>query len=180
MKGSSVVKELSNRKILLIPLSFHENQFLPDFKEKAELFNSVFPKRCSFIVNRCKFPTSLNYVTDKPLSIISFSPEDLVKIIWGLAPYKVHDHKNISILMLKIFGNTICKLSKKTFKQNLKNHRPVSQFSICSKIFFPIFLFVFSFLFLIKCLGFSLQQNLLYHTNLVLNKVTPASINCYQ
>ena len=79
--------------------------------------------------------TSLNYVNEKPLSIITFSPEDIGKIIRNLNPNKVHGHENISILMLKICGNTICKLLEIIFKQNLKNYRPVSQLSICGKIF---------------------------------------------
>ena len=33
---------LNNRKILFIPPLFHNNEFVTDFKEKAELFNSFF------------------------------------------------------------------------------------------------------------------------------------------
>ena len=40
---------LNNKKIPLIPPLFHENRFLTDFKEKAELFNSFFAKQCSLI-----------------------------------------------------------------------------------------------------------------------------------
>ena len=40
---------LNNKKIPLIPPLFHENKFVTDFKEKAELFNSFFAKQCSLI-----------------------------------------------------------------------------------------------------------------------------------
>ena len=35
---------LNNRKIPVIPPLFHNNKFVTDFKEKAELFNSFFAK----------------------------------------------------------------------------------------------------------------------------------------
>ena len=42
---------LHNRKIPVIPPLFHNNKFVTDFKEKAELFNSFFAKQCSLIKN---------------------------------------------------------------------------------------------------------------------------------
>ena len=33
----------------LIPPLFHENRFITDFKEKAELFNSFFSSQCSLL-----------------------------------------------------------------------------------------------------------------------------------
>ena len=36
---SLLTRLLNNKKIPLIPPLFHENKFLTDFKEKAELFN---------------------------------------------------------------------------------------------------------------------------------------------
>ena len=35
---------LNNKKIPIIPPVFHENKFVTDFKEKAELFNALFAK----------------------------------------------------------------------------------------------------------------------------------------
>ena len=47
---------------------FHENRFVTDFKQKAELFNSFFAKQCSIIDNGGEIPSYLNPKTDKSLS----------------------------------------------------------------------------------------------------------------
>ena len=48
---------LNNRKIPVIPPLFHNNKFVTDFKEKAELFNPFFAKQCSLIKNDSKLPS---------------------------------------------------------------------------------------------------------------------------
>ena len=140
-----------------MPLIFHENCFITDFKEKAELFDSFFSNQCSLLKNCSKLPTNLRYVTDKRLRTINFTTDNIEKIIVSLNPNKAHGHDNISIRMLKICGNTICKplelifkqalttgefpsewkkgnivpCYKKGDKQNIKNYRPVSLLPIC-------------------------------------------------
>ena len=91
----------------LIPPLLHENLFITDFKEKAELFNSSFSKQCSLIRNDSELPTSLTFYTNNRLSTGSFSHETVCKIIQNLNPNKAHGHDNISIRMLKICGPTI-------------------------------------------------------------------------
>ena len=98
----------NNKKIPLTTPLFHENRFITDFKEKAELFNSVFSKQCSFINNNSK------------LSTVTFSPEDVGKIIRSLNfsfffirslnPNKAHGHDNSSILMIKLCVDAIREL----------------------------------------------------------------------
>ena len=152
---------LNNKKIPIIPPLFHENKFVTDFKEKAELFNAFFAKQCSLIDNNSSLPKNLIYLTEKRLSKISFSEDDIAKIIQNLDPNKAHCHDQISIRMLKICGKTIYKplecifheclntglfplewkkanlvpVYKKGDKQCLKNYRPVSLLPICGKIF---------------------------------------------
>ena len=46
---------LNDKKILCIPL-FHENKFVVDYKEKAELFHSSFAKQCSITKIDSKLP----------------------------------------------------------------------------------------------------------------------------
>ena len=100
---------LNNKKIPLIPPLYHENRFITDFKERAELFNSFFSKKCSLLANHGELPTSLSFRTDKRLSSVTFSAEDIRKIIQDLQHNKAHGHDNISIRMLKTCGDNMCK-----------------------------------------------------------------------
>ena len=152
---------LNNKKIPLIPPLFHENRFITDFKEKAELLNSFFSNQCSLLRNCSKLPANLRYVTDKRLRTINFITDNIEKVIESLNSNKGHGHENISIRMLKICGNTICKLLelifklalttgvfpserkkgnivlcyKKCDKQSIENYRPVSLLPVSGKFF---------------------------------------------
>ena len=152
---------LNNRKILVISPLFHNNKFVTDFKKKAELFNSFFAKQCSLIKNDSKLPLRLRFLTDKRLSTIKFVDTDILKIIRNLNPNKAHGHDKLSIRMLKICDNSICRplelifndclangivpsvwkkgnivpVHKKNDKQRLNNYRPISLLPIRSKIF---------------------------------------------
>ena len=140
---------LNNKKIPCIPLLFHENQFITDFKEKAELFNHYF------------VTYKLPQLTSKCLDSIHFWSSDIAKIISRLDPNKAHGHDMLSIRMIKLCGNSVCKplsiifkdclsegkfpyewkkanvvpVHKKGNKQSLENYRPISLLPICSKIF---------------------------------------------
>ena len=52
---------LNNKKVPIIPPLFRENEFVTDFKKKAELFDSFFAKQCSLISNVSKLPSRLHY-----------------------------------------------------------------------------------------------------------------------
>ena len=110
---------LNNKKIPLVSLLFLKYCFITDFKENAELFKSFFSNQCSLLKNCSKLPTNLRYVTDKRLRTINFITDNIEKIIVSLNPNKAHGHDNISIRMLKICGNTICKPLELIFKQAL-------------------------------------------------------------
>ena len=151
---------LNNKKIPLIPPLFHENKFVTNFLERVELFNTFFSKQCSLINNGSTLPTHVQYLTNNRLSSITFSQDDIAKIIQNLDSGKAHGHDNISIRMLKICGSAIYKplaiifkqcvdtgifpsewkkgnivpIHKKGDKQTLKNYRPVSLLPICRKI----------------------------------------------
>ena len=152
---------LNKKKIPCIPPLFHENKFITDFKEKVELFNHFFVNQCSLLSNNSILPTNLSQLTSKCLDSIHFSSSDIVKIISRLDPNKAHGHDMLSIRMIKLCGNSICKplsiifkdclsegkfphewekanvapVHKKGNKQRLENYRPISLLPICSKIF---------------------------------------------
>ena len=92
---------------------FHENKSVTDFKEKAKLFNVFCPKQCSL--------TAANFLRilfdRQSLSSVSFSQDDIAKIIQNLNPNKAHGHDNISICMLKVCCSSIYKLQQMIFKQ---------------------------------------------------------------
>ena len=144
---------MNNEKIPCIPPSNHQNKYVTDFKDKAEIFNSFFAEQCSLMNDSSTLPLTFLKRTDKLVSSISFSSNDISRIIRDLDPTKAHGHDMISIGMFKICGESISKLleiifepciekgqfpngwkkanvvlvHKKGDKQVLRNCRPVSK-----------------------------------------------------
>ena len=78
----SILKSfLTGKKVPFIPPIFHENNFNTDFREKAELFNSLFVNQCSLIKNTNVLPTNCENLTDESLSNITFTDDDIGKIV---------------------------------------------------------------------------------------------------
>ena len=154
----SLLKTLLNvQKIPCIPPLFHGDKYIVDFQEKSE----IFADQCSPISDGSVLPSELPLRTDSALSTCHFTKEDTLRIINNLGPNKVHGHDEISIRMLKICGDSICRLlniifktclrrgkfpleskkanivaiHKKGDKQAVKSYRPVSPLPICGKIF---------------------------------------------
>ena len=100
---------LNYRKIPLIPPLFHGNEYITDFKKKAELLNSFFAKQCSLISNSSELPLNLHFTTEKRLDILNLSNNDIKKIIQNIDPHKAHSDDKIRIRMIKICRKSICK-----------------------------------------------------------------------
>ena len=69
-----------------------------------------------FLFNSSKLPSTFLKRTDKFISSISFSSNDIARIIRDLDPNKAHGHDMISIRMLKICGESISKPLGMIFK----------------------------------------------------------------
>ena len=66
-----------------------------------------FVNQCSLLSNNSALPTDLPQRTNKYLDSIHFSSNDI--IISRLDPNKAHGHDMLSIRMIKLCGNSICK-----------------------------------------------------------------------
>ena len=118
---------LKGKKVSCIPPIFLENRSITDFTEKAELFNSLFANQCSLIRNSSVLPTDYEFFTDKSLSNITFTDNNIRKIMSSLDPS--HGHDMMSVHMLKICRDSIYKplglifracLEHRVFPQNWK------------------------------------------------------------
>ena len=158
----SILKSfLVGKKIPCIPPLFENNEYITDFKKKAELLDLFFANQCSLINNNSQLPRTLSYRKNERLYSIKITDDDILKIIAKLDPNTAHGHDKMSIRMIKICSTSICKplrlifnhcidsgiypcewkkanvvsIHKKGHKQTLKNYRPVSLLPICGKIF---------------------------------------------
>ena len=121
----------------------------------------LFAKQCSIIDNSSGLSSNFLKKTDKSISAITFTCDDIATLVKNLYPNKAHGHDMISIRMLKLCGQSICtppdlifqscikqrkfptewkkanivSVHKKGDKQILKNYRPVSLLPLCGKIF---------------------------------------------
>ena len=115
----SIKDSLNGRKIPCIPPLFHDNKFIADFKEKSKIFNSFSAKQCSFIDNGTTLPSHFPLTTEKSLSDIDFSVEDIKNIISKLDSNKTHGDDMISIRMSKLCDKFFYKLLSFIFKSCL-------------------------------------------------------------
>ena len=112
---------LNNKKIPCIPPIYHNNNYIIDFKEKAQIFNNFFAKQCTLVENTSKLLIDSFKRTNNVFSIILFTKDDIAKIIKNLSPNKAHGFDMISICMLKICGDSILKPLELIFKSCIES-----------------------------------------------------------
>ena len=118
----SILKSfLNNKKIPCIPLLIHNNQFVEDFLEKGELFNSFFAKQCIHIETGSNLLTQILRRTNESLNTINFTQDDILSVTRKLDPNKAHGHNQISIRMLQICEKAICKSLRSIFSSCIQS-----------------------------------------------------------
>ena len=105
------IKKFSQKqkKIPCIRPLIHNNQFVVDFKEKGELFNSFVAKQCAHIETGSSLPTQLLHRTNECLNTINFTEDDIFNVIRKLDRSKAHGHDQISIHIVQICDKAISK-----------------------------------------------------------------------
>ena len=74
----------------------------PDFKRKADHFNNFFASKCTPLKNDGGLPTLLEHESETRFSKVTFTDDQILKIIRTLDINKTHGHDEISIRMLKV------------------------------------------------------------------------------
>ena len=159
-------------------------------------YNCFFTKQCSTINNSGEFPSSLCKKTDKSISAITFTSDDIATLIQNLDPNKAYGHDILNICMLKLCSKSICKPlnlifqscikygefpteweKKQVFLYIKKWQTGFKKLSAC--IFTSICRKSLNTECTIDCVNISLRTNSSLQTNLVLSQGICVSISCY-
>ena len=90
-------------------------------KRKQNYLIHVFAKQCPLKRNDSKLSSRLHYFTEKRLSTIEFSSNNIFDIIEQLDRNKAHSRDMISIRMLKICGKSICRPLELIYNECISN-----------------------------------------------------------
>ena len=157
----TIHKILNRKKVMSIPPIIEDNIFVTNFEEKVVIFNDLFVKQCSLMVNKSQIPESLPRKTQANLTRIDVPMDKIVTLINQLNCSKANGCDDISIRMLKLFARecsiplkliydlcletghypalwkmaNVVPVHKKGDRQVKTNYRPISLLPICGKIF---------------------------------------------
>ena len=145
----SKLKTLSNNKNQLVSHIYYKNTILQILKRR--FISSTISKQCKLVDNTGKLMTNSFKRTNNLLSTILFTKDDFAKTTKNLNPNKAHGYDVISILMLKICGDSIWNHALrvenfppngkrqvltqfiKNDKQLTENYRLISLLSVCGR-----------------------------------------------
>ena len=98
---------LNNTTIPCIPPIYHNKNYITNFKENAQIFNNFFAQQCTLVENSSKLTIDSFKRANNLLSTISFTKDDIAKIIKNVTSNKAHGFDMISIRMLQISGDSV-------------------------------------------------------------------------
>ena len=87
-------------KVSVIPSLLINNEFISNFKTKANYFNRFFNQQCTAISTDSSIPSSVNLATNEFVTTLNFDEQLISKLIGALNPNKAHGHDGLSIRML--------------------------------------------------------------------------------
>ena len=158
-----------------------DDKFVTEIETKACIFNNIFAKQCSPLVNDSVLPLNQIFLTPSRLSSLDFNEDEILKIIRALNICKANGYDDISIRMIKICDKSLTKpliilfknstkssyypdiwkisnivpVHKKNDKQLVNNYRPIS--------LLPIFRNIFEKIIFNRIYNFLLEEKLLNH-----------------
>ena len=104
----SILKTFANgRKVPLIPPLLLNNEFISNFKTKANYFNRFFNQQCTAISTDISIPSSVNLATNEAVTTVNFDEQLISKLIVALSPNKAHGHDGLSIRMLQMGSESL-------------------------------------------------------------------------
>ena len=113
--------ELSNLgKFQWYPPLLINNEFISNFKTKANYLNRFFNQQCTAISTDSSIPSSINLTTNETVSKINFDEQLISKLIVALNPNKAHGHDGLSIRMFQMGSNSSFKPLSIIFRNCLK------------------------------------------------------------
>ena len=103
---SIINKFLSNKKTPIIPPVLANGDLVSDFERKANLYNNYFAFQCTPIKNSSKLP-NFSYKIEKILTSFDIKDDDILSVIKNLDMDKAHGWDQLSIRMIKTFGDAL-------------------------------------------------------------------------
>ena len=92
----------------VIPPLLINNEFISNFKSKANYFNRFFNQQCPKISMDSSTSSSVNLATNETaVTKINFDEQSISKLIVALNPNKAHGHDGLSIRMLQMGSDSI-------------------------------------------------------------------------
>ena len=100
---------LCRKKVPRIPPIFHSNKYVTDITEKSEIFTFSFANQCSLRPDNSILPSEIKLLKEHTLISCDFSEPEIFQMINSQDSNKAHGHNVISIRILKLCGESICR-----------------------------------------------------------------------
>ena len=107
----SILETFANgRKVpVIIPPLLINNEFISNFKTKANYFNIFFNQQGTAISTDSFIPSYVNLATNETVTKINFDEQLISKLIVALNANKAHGHDGLSIRMLQVSSDFVSK-----------------------------------------------------------------------